>query len=61
MKSNLEKDLLEINSQIKRLKSLLASEFSKKAPKGIVIKEKEKLISYEEAAKKIKKQLESSK
>jgi len=60
MKSNLEKDLREINSQIKRLKSLLASEFSKKAPEGVVIKEKEKLISYEEAAKKIKKQLESN-
>ena len=61
MKVNLEKDLQETNSQIKRLQNLLVSEFSKKAPEGVVSKEREKLKTYEETARKIRKQLDSVK
>jgi valyl-tRNA synthetase len=59
MKDNLEKELKEAQSHINRLKNLLASEFSKKAPEAVVMKEKEKLQAYEETARKIKIQFNS--
>ena len=61
MRIGLARDLEETNSQIDRLKKLLASDFSKKAPPNVVEKEQEKLKTYEEAARKIKKQLDSIK
>lgn len=56
-KARLEKELAEAQSQIARLETLLASDFSRKAPAHLVAKEKEKLISYQETAEKIKRQL----
>jgi len=50
-------DLDKIESQIRRLNNLLASEFGKKAPHHVIEKEKEKLFAYQQAAKKLKKQM----
>jgi valyl-tRNA synthetase len=55
----LSRDLVELEMQIQRLESLLASPFAEKAPAQVVQKEREKLASYQETAKKIKSQIES--
>ena len=57
MLKKLENELSESKYQIKRLQNLLASDFSKKAPKNVVQKEREKLAAYQQTVKKIKKQL----
>jgi valyl-tRNA synthetase len=54
----LSRDLVELEMQIQRLESLLASPFAEKAPAQVVQKEREKLASYQETAKKIKSQIE---
>jgi valyl-tRNA synthetase len=51
------KDLGEVNNQIERLKNLLSSAFSQKAPPEVVQKEEVRLASFEETAEKIKSQL----
>lgn len=58
---NLEKELIETKKHINRLEKLLKSEFSKKAPKDVVEKEKLKLNVYMNAAKKIEQQIEELK
>ncbi len=56
-RARLEKELAEAESQIARLKGLLASDFAKKAPSALVEKERAKLTAFEETAEKIKAQL----
>ena len=53
----LKKDLAETDIQIERLEKLLASDFAAKAPPQVVQKEREKLESYRQTARKIKDQL----
>ncbi|MFN3309850.1 MAG: class I tRNA ligase family protein, partial [Anaerolineales bacterium] len=50
-------ELTEANQQIQRLKQLLDSPFSQKAPASVVEKERQKLADFEIAAEKLKKQL----
>ena len=59
-RARLEKELAEAESQIARLEKLLAGEFTEKAPKAVVAKEREKLAVYKETANKIKVQLKAS-
>ena len=56
-KTRLEKELKEAQSHIKRLETLLAGEFAKKAPAALVQKERDKLAGYKETAEKIQAQL----
>jgi valyl-tRNA synthetase len=56
-RARLEKDLVETQSQIARLETLLSSDFASKAPAAVVNKEREKLAAYKETAEKIKAQL----
>ncbi|PWH16156.1 MAG: valine--tRNA ligase [Anaerolineae bacterium] len=53
----LRAELEEVNQQIQRLRQLLDSPFSQKAPAPIVEKERQKLADFEIAAEKLKKQL----
>lgn len=53
----LKKELIEIESQIDRLSTLLASPFANKAPEKIVNAEREKLESYRTSAEKIRSQI----
>jgi valyl-tRNA synthetase len=53
----LRAELEEVNQQILRLRQLLDSPFSQKAPSPIVEKERQKLADFEIAAEKLKKQL----
>lgn len=53
----LHAELTEANQQIQRLKQLLESPFSQKAPASVVEKERQKLADFEIAAEKLKKQL----
>jgi valyl-tRNA synthetase len=46
-------------SQIKRLEGLLTSDFAKKAPPQVVEKERSKLDTYKQTARKIKDQLDA--
>ena len=55
----LQKDLQQTEAQISRLKKLLAGPFANKAPEDVVSKERDKLRSYMETAKKIHSQLDS--
>jgi valyl-tRNA synthetase len=55
----LEKDLAEISAQVQRLQSLLAGPFAEKAPPAVVKKEREKLVSYQEIAVKLRNQLDT--
>lgn len=56
-RERLEKELAEVQSQINRLEKLLTSPFAKKAPAEVVDKEREKLVTFQETAEKIRKQL----
>jgi valyl-tRNA synthetase len=56
-RSRLEKDLAEVESQIQRLRTLLAGSFGEKAPPPVVQKERDKLEGYQQTAEKIKSQL----
>jgi valyl-tRNA synthetase len=58
-RARLEKDLDEAQSQIKRLKSLLASDFAKKAPDAVVQKERDKLAGFQETTERLQTQLKS--
>lgn len=57
-KQRLEKNLVEVQSQIGRLEKLLNSSFAEKAPPQVVEKEREKLNGFMDTAEKIKTQLE---
>ncbi|MCX8061080.1 MAG: valine--tRNA ligase [Anaerolineales bacterium] len=54
----LQAELSEVNQQIQRLRQLLDSPFSQKAPPPIVEKERQKLADFEIAAEKLQKQLQ---
>ena len=56
-RARLEKELLELESQISRLEALLAGPFAQKAPAKIVDAEREKLEGYRVSAQKIREQL----
>ena len=53
----LEKELTNLDAQIKRTIQLLSSDFGKKAPVGVIEKEKQKLAGLESAAEKVRQQL----
>jgi valyl-tRNA synthetase len=57
-RNRLDKELKDIQNQIKRLQELLQSPFSHKAPHQIVNKEKEKLSNFIEAANKLQEQID---
>jgi valyl-tRNA synthetase len=58
-RQRLENELREIESQVARLESLLASPFAEKAPPAVVLKERERLAGYKETAEIIKAQIGS--
>ncbi len=58
-RSRLAKELADTNSQIERLKTLLASPFVEKAPANVVEKEQQKLVDYQEKADKLSSQIVS--
>ncbi len=58
-RARLEKGLEAAESQIERLEKLLASPFSEKAPSDVVQKERDKLESDKETAKKLRAQLKA--
>jgi len=60
-RTRLEKELAEAQGQIERLQKLLASDFVKKAPPEVVQKERDKLATFEEAAERLRAQLEALK
>jgi valyl-tRNA synthetase len=60
-RQRLEKALEETGAQIKRLKKLLNSDFTKKAPADVVNKERDKLASFQETADKLELQLKELK
>jgi valyl-tRNA synthetase len=53
-REKLQKELAEIESQIKRLTGLLAGPFGQKAPEAVVAAEREKLENYQKSADKIR-------
>lgn len=55
----LNKALAEAKSQVNRLEKLLASSFAERAPADIVLKEKEKLLSYKATVENLEKQLKT--
>ncbi len=57
-KARLSGELKEIESQIQRLEALLASPFGQKAPPPVVDKERQKLVSYQETAARLREQIE---
>ena len=57
-KSRLEKELVEVESQIQRLEKLLSGPFAEKAPDQVVEGERQKLTGYQETASTLKDQLE---
>jgi valyl-tRNA synthetase len=57
-RARLSKDLVEVEAQIQRIETLLASPFADKAPAQVVQKERDRLAIYRETAQKIKSQLE---
>ena len=57
--NELEIQLNETIEQINRLETLLLSDFSTKAPRAVVQKERDKLNSYKETAKKLQDQIKA--
>ena len=57
----LEKELKEMSEQIERLQTLLQSSFAGKAPPMIVEKERQKLVTFQQTAAKLRDQLEKLK
>jgi valyl-tRNA synthetase len=58
-RARLQKELREIQSQIERLEKLLNSDFANKAPAAVVEKERQKLATFQETARKILTQVSS--
>ena len=58
-KQRLTEELGSLNEQIERLNSLLASEFSKKAPAVVVEREREKLARYEASWRELQERLKA--
>ncbi len=57
-KERLQKELDELNSQIDRLDQLLQSPFASKAPPAVVDKERQRMLTFQQSAEKLKDQLE---
>ncbi len=57
-RARLEKDLAGTEAQIARLENLLSGPFAEKAPPQVVQKERDKLATFKETARKIRQQLE---
>jgi valyl-tRNA synthetase len=60
-RTRLEKELVDIESQISRLEKLLSSDFNNKAPSAVVEKERQKKVIFQETAQKIRLQLKNLK
>lgn len=58
-KQRLESELKEAEIQIERLRTLLGGSFAERAPAAVVEKEKQKLVTFQQTAEKVKKQLEA--
>ncbi len=58
-RARLQKELSEVQSQIDRLEKLLGSDFANKAPALVVEKERQKLATFQETARKILNQVSS--
>jgi valyl-tRNA synthetase len=58
-RERLNKAMVEAESQVNRLEKLLASSFAERAPADIVLKEKEKLLSYKATVENLEKQLKA--
>jgi valyl-tRNA synthetase len=56
-RARLESELADAEAQIARLEKLLASPFTNKAPQDVVEKERERLATYQEAAQRIRAQM----
>ena len=56
-REKLQKELAEIESQIKRLNGLLSGPFAQKAPETVVAAEREKLENFQKSAEKIRQNL----
>ncbi|MFH1183860.1 MAG: valine--tRNA ligase, partial [Chloroflexota bacterium] len=56
-RARLEKGMVEVESQIKRLEKLLTGEFGTKAPAAVIARERERLAALKETAEKLKAQL----
>ena len=56
-RQRLEAELADAEAQIKRLETLLASDFAKKAPEAVVAKERERLTEFQQVASNIARQL----
>ena len=58
-RSRLANDLVEVESQVRRLEELLAGPFAQKAPPAVVQKERDRLTTFRESAAKIQSQLDA--
>jgi len=58
-RARLEKELVEVQSQIERLEKLLSSPFAEKAPAEVVQKERKKLADFQETAQKLRSQFDN--
>jgi len=56
-REKLQKELAELESQIKRLNGLLSGPFAQKAPEAVVAAEREKLENFQKSAEKIRQNL----
>ncbi|MBN2043751.1 MAG: valine--tRNA ligase [Anaerolineales bacterium] len=56
-KARLQKELAENEAQIARLEGLLTSPFAEKAPSAVVQKERDRLVLFQDAARKLRDQL----
>lgn len=53
----LQKELEDAEAQIRRLENLLNSPFAERAPANVVERERQKLVTYQETAARLKEQL----
>ncbi len=58
-RARLQTELAEAEKQIERLRGLLASPFAEKAPPAVVEKERQKLVTFEETAARLREQIQN--
>ncbi|MEW6503634.1 MAG: valine--tRNA ligase [Chloroflexota bacterium] len=58
-RARLQNELAEAEKQIERLRGLLASPFAEKAPPAVVEKERQKLVTFEETAARLREQIQN--
>jgi valyl-tRNA synthetase len=56
-RARLQIELADIQKEIERLKQLLGSDFARRAPVPVVEKERQKLVTYQDTAQKLREQL----